>query len=257
MAVLWIVGLVVLVAGVVVVFAEAFSAYRTGGEIDRRLGELEAGQRELLTELRARTVPAVLSVEPPRPTVTLLEMKIPRTGRPEYVEVTQWRHAAPLHADTGRLRAITADYLASAEVDPSWPSTTARWSVVDGRAEDVGAAVHGVLIGTAVTEIDSITGLPADLSSALSVVPLPPGVRLATVARVAGVAVGPALTAASFKSLVRSDLTEVIGRAIGDGLFVDRQVPRRTPWPDAARVPPPTAWPFTDDPHPDPGRSGP
>ena len=255
MAVVWVVSLVVLVVGVVVVFAEAFSAYRTGGALERRLAELEEGQREILAVLRDTPAPA--AAPPPAPsrsTVTLLAVRMPRTGSPGHVEVTRWLYAVPPHTDAGRLRAITADYLASGEVDPGWPSATARWAVVDGRAVDLGAALHGALVGVALDEVGTVTGLPDDLPSALALVPLAAGGPLVTVARVAGVAVGlgtpdPVLTAASFKSLVRSELTDVIGRAIGAGLFADRPAPPDPPWPDvtAAAVAPATRWPFTDD----------
>lgn len=246
MAVVWIVGLVVLVASVTVVLAEAFGAYRVGGTLERRLKRLEDGQREILAELRRRSADR----EPgrsARTAITLLEVRVPRTGRPEFVEVTQWMHGAPPHADSGRLRAITSDYLASAMVDPSWDSVTARWAISERRAEDVGSALHGALLGIPVTTVREVSGVPEDLPSALSMVPPQSGARLVTVARVAGVVVGPGtdrpmLTAASFKSLVRSDLTDIIGRAIGDGLFVDR--PERA---SNGNGPPVSAWPFTDD----------
>ena len=255
-----IVVLVVLVAGVVVVFAEAFAAYRAGGALERRLARIEEGQRAIMAELRERpaagpaagaAAPTWFEAREARTSITLLEVKVPRSGRPNYVEVTQWMHAAPPHADAGRLRAITADYLASAAVDPDWDSVTARWTVTGGRAADLGDALHGALVGTPVTAVREVTGLPADLPSALSLIPPEPGARLVPVARVAGVVLGPStpdpvLTAASFKSLVRSELTDVIGRAIGDGLFTDR--PAAPPPLDLPTAAPVSAWPFADDP---------
>ena len=259
----WIVSLVVLVAGVVVVLAEAFAAYRTGGALERRLARLEEGQRAIMAELRERPAAAPVAGGPApgwsqtrearaaRATIVLLELRMPRSGRPQYVEVTQWMHAAPPHADAGRLRAITADYLASAAVDPGWDPSTARWAVSTGRAPDLGDALHGALLGAPVTAVREVTGLPADLPTALSLVPPRPGAPLVPVARVAGVVLGPSgpepvLTAASFKSLVRSELTDVIGRAIGDGLFTDR--PAAPPPLDLPTVAPVSAWPFADDP---------
>ena len=242
-----IVALVVLVAGTVVVFAEAFSAYRAGGALERRLAALEEGQQQLLAVLREQAVPA--APDPPRTSIVLLRLRIPGTGRPQHVEVTQWTYAAPRHADRPRLRAVTADYLTSGEVDPGWPSVTARWAAADARGEDLGAAVHRALLGRPVAEVDRVTGVPADLPTALAMVPPVPGEAAVPVARVAALTEGvgtadPVLVTASFKSLVRSDLTDVIGRAIGDGLFADRVAPPPVPAPAPAPV---GAWPFAED----------